>query len=125
MADVRTTLADAETAPEAPPSPTHATIRRQDYRPPDWLVPEIALKFTLGIEQTRVQSKLTVARNPEASSAHAPLLLNGDGLKPLGVWIDGMPSDDWTMAGDDLLIPLAGDSYEVAIENEINPAANT
>src|SRR5215213_6571996 len=106
MADVRTTLADAETAPEAPPSPTHVTIRREDYRPPDWLMPQIELKFTLGIERTRVQSKLTVARNPGASSAQAPLVLNGDGLKPLGVWIDGRPSDDWTMAGDDLLIPL-------------------
>jgi len=44
MADVRTTtLPDAETAPEAPPSPTHVTIRREDYRAPDWLVPEISL----------------------------------------------------------------------------------
>ena len=48
MADVRT-LPDAEA--EAPPSPTHATIRREDYRPPDWLVPEIALKFTLGARE--------------------------------------------------------------------------
>ncbi|GAA4748819.1 aminopeptidase N [Sphingomonas daechungensis] len=123
MADVRT-LPDAETAPEAPPSPTHATIRREDYRPPDWLVPEIALNFTLGIERTRVQSKLSVMRNPAASGG-ALLRLNGDDLKPLGVWVDGQTSDAWEMDGGDLVVTLDGDAHEVAIETEINPAANS
>jgi aminopeptidase N len=125
MADVRTTaLPDAGTVPEAPLSPTHVAIRREDYRPPDWLVPEIALKFTLGIEKTRVQAKLTVERNPKGSQ-DAPLLLNGDELKPLGVWIDGAPSENWTMEGGDLLIPLDQDRHEVGIDTEISPAANS
>ena len=34
--------ADAAPAPQAP-----AVIRREDYRPPDWLVPEIALDFAI------------------------------------------------------------------------------
>ena len=64
MADVRTTtLPDAQTAPEAPPSPTHVTIRREDYRPPDWLVPEIRLDFDLSPERTRVRATLDVERN--------------------------------------------------------------
>ncbi|NUT00154.1 MAG: aminopeptidase N [Sphingomonas sp.] len=121
MADVRT-LPDAEA--EAPPSPTHATIRREDYRPPDWLVPEIALRFTLDPEKTRVQAKLSVKRNPKGSPG-AALLLNGDELEPLGVWIDGTLSDDWTMKGSDLLIPLPGNEHEVAIDTEINPSANS
>ena len=121
MADVRT-LPDAEA--EAPPSPTHTTIRREDYRPPDWLVPEIALRFTLDPEKTKVQAKLSVKRNPKGS-ADAALLLNGDDLEPLGVWIDGTLSDDWAMKGSDLLIPLKGESHEVAIDTEINPAANS
>jgi aminopeptidase N len=121
MADVRT-LPEAETTPEATPSPTHATIRREDYRPPDWLIPQVELKFTLGIEKTRVQAKLTVERN---SKGNAPLVLKGDGLKPLGVWIDGVLSNDWTMNGDDLLIPLDGDRHEVGIDTEINPFANS
>ncbi|HEX4761396.1 MAG TPA: aminopeptidase N, partial [Sphingomicrobium sp.] len=125
MPDVRTTLADAETVPEAPPSPTHVATRREDYRPPDWLVPEIALKFTLGIEKTRVQAMLAVERNPDASQHGAPLLLNGDELEPLGVWVDGALSDNWTIKGGDLLIPLEGGAHEVAIETEINPSANS
>ena len=67
MADVRTTtLPDAATAPEAPPSPTHVAIRREDYRPPDWLVPEIRLDFDLGPEATRVRATLEVDRNGAA-----------------------------------------------------------
>jgi aminopeptidase N len=125
MLDVRTTLPDANTAPEAPPSPAHVTIRREDYLPPDWLVPEIDLKFTLGLEKTRVQSKLSVERNPHAAAGSKVVRLNGDGLKPLGVWIDGNPTDAWSMDSGDLLIELPGDRHEIAIDTEISPAANT
>jgi aminopeptidase N len=126
MLDVRTTnLPDNQTPPEAPPSPAHVAIRREDYRPPDWLVPTVELRFTLGIEKTRVQAKLTVERNPSAEDGNSPLRLNGDGLKPLGVWVDGTSSDSCTMDGSDLLIPLSGNSHEIAIDTEIDPAANT
>jgi aminopeptidase N len=126
MLDVRT-IAEAQSTPaEAPPSPTHhVTIRREDYRPPDWLVPEIALKFTLGLDKARVQAKLSVERNPDAASPSDTLRLNGDELTPVGVWVDGEAFGGWTMDGGDLLIPLGEDRHEVAVETEINPAANT
>jgi aminopeptidase N len=117
-------MADVRVNAEAPQNPAHAETRREDYRPPDWLVPETALKFTLGIDKTRVQSKLKVERNPDGA-ADAPLLLYGDELTPVGVWIDGARSDDWTMQGTDLVIPLDGDSHEIGIETEISPAANS
>jgi len=118
-------MPDAQTAVEAPPSPTHMTIRREDYRPPDWLVPEIALNFTLELDRTRVQSKLKVERNPESADKAAAIRLNGDGLTPAGVWVDGTPTDRWQMDGGDLLIELSGDRHEIGIEVEISPAANT
>jgi len=126
MADVRTTtLPDANTAPEAPPSPTHVTIRREDYRPPDWLVPEIELKFTLGLEKTRIQAKLVVEPNPEAKEDSNVLRLNGDELTPAGVWVDGEATDKWSMDGGDLLIELTRGRHEIGIDTEINPAANS
>jgi aminopeptidase N len=126
MADVRTTtLPDANTAPEAPPSPTHVTIRREDYRPPDWLVPEIELKFTLGLEKTRIQAKLIVEPNPDAKEDSNVLRLNGDELTPAGVWIDGEATDQWSMDGGDLLIELPRGRHEIGIDTEINPAANS
>jgi aminopeptidase N len=117
-------MADVRVNAEAPQSPAHTETRREDYRPPDWLVPETELKFTLGIDKTRVQSKLKVERNPEGAPG-APLLLYGDELTPVGVWVDGAASDGWSMDGSNLLIPLEGDSHEIGIETEISPVANS
>ncbi|HET8534960.1 MAG TPA: aminopeptidase N [Sphingomicrobium sp.] len=117
-------MADVRVNAEAPQSPAHTETRREDYRPPDWLVPETELRFTLGIDKTRVQSKLKVGRNPQGA-AGAPLLLYGDELQPVGVWVDGAQTDNWSMDGSNLSIPLDGDSHEVGIETEINPAANS
>ena len=86
MADVRT-IPDAAVAPDAPPAPTHVSIRREDYREPDWLVPEIRLVFDLGAARTRVRATLNVERN---GSHDRPLRLDGDELKLVSVQIDGM-----------------------------------
>ena len=40
-------MSDVMLNPEAPTSPEHVAIYRKDYRPPDWLVPEVALEFEL------------------------------------------------------------------------------
>src|SRR5690348_971420 len=106
MADVRTTtLADAETAPEAPPSSKHMTIRREDYRPPDWLVPEIRLDFDLGIERTRVRATLSVERNGRHDR---PLRLDGSELEPVAVLVDGKPAEH-RMDGPTLVLDIEGD----------------
>ena len=44
-------MADVLDHPEAPAAPEHVAIRRKDYRPPDWLVPEVALDFELDPER--------------------------------------------------------------------------
>ena len=82
-------MIDASLATPATPPAAPQVIRREDYRPPEWLVPQTALSFTLGLSGTRVQSRLSVERNPAAEPA-ATLRLNGDGLQPLGVWVDGV-----------------------------------
>src|SRR4051812_9801463 len=122
MADIRTnTIADAETVPEAPPSPTHVAIRREDYRPPDWLVPEIRLDFGLGVDRTRVRAILAVERN----GAHdRPLRLDGSDLELLWAKVDGKDGG-WRLEGAQLVIEIAGDRAMIETEVEINPAANT
>src|SRR5579884_3374165 len=105
MADVRSpTMPDAETAVEAPPSPTHVTIRREDYRPPDWLVPEIRLDFALGAERTRVRATLSVERNGEHDR---PLKLDGGELELVSVNVDGQPTEH-RMDGPTLVIDIEG-----------------
>ena len=112
-------IAGAAPVPQAPP-----VIRREDYRPPAWLVPEIALDFELGLDATKVVSHLSVGRNPQGDGA-ATLRLNGDQLTPVSVRVDGAPVNDWRMDGSDLLIALSGDAHTVIVETALVPSGNS
>ena len=109
-------MPDAALPPAAP-----QVIRREDYQPPAWLVPEVALDFALDLEETRVVSRLQVRRNGDT----ATLRLNGDGIAPGAVLVDGQAANDWRMDGPDLLIDLPGEAHEVSVETIIAPAANS
>lgn len=110
MADARTTLA------------VPAVTRREDYAPPAWAVPEVALDFALDPIATRVTARLDVRRN----GAHdAPLRLDGAGQIPLSVRVDGAATDDWRIEGEQLVILLTGDAHVVETEVEIAPDRNT
>ena len=122
MLDVRaTTLPDALTAPEAPPSPTHVATRREDYLPPDWLVPELKLDFDLDPEATRVRATLEIVRNGQHDR---PLRLDGEELELASVSVDGKPVA-YRMDGKQLVIEAAGERATVETEVMIHPAANT
>src|SRR3954467_8899599 len=101
-------MLDAQNAPAAP-----AAIRREDYRPPDWLVPSIELEFDLGAERTRGRSILQVERS-ESAPGHV-LSFNADGREPDYVSILGEDRTDWRMEGGDLLIQLHLDSHTIEI----------
>ncbi|MEA3060967.1 MAG: aminopeptidase, partial [Sphingomonadales bacterium] len=110
-------MLDVQTAPAAPP----AAIRREDYRPPDWLVPEIALDFALDAERTRVRARLEVTRN----GAHdRPLKLDAQALTLVEVKVDGKPAEH-SYADCVLTVPLAGESATIETIVEIAPRANT
>ncbi len=111
---------DIQASPTTPP----LVIRREDYQPPAWLVPEVSLDFALGLDATTVTARLSVTRNP-AADAQTTIRLNGDGLAARAVHVDGRESNAWRMDGSDLLIDLSGDAHEITIETAINPAANS
>ncbi|WP_172339642.1 aminopeptidase N [Novosphingobium sp. SG751A] len=114
---------DAMNAPAAPVA-APAVIRREDYLPPAWLVPQVDLEFRLGLEETRVRAQLSVRRNPDARGDQT-IRLKGDGLTALLVEVDEVVRNDWRMEGDDLLIDLADDNHEIVVETAIHPAANS
>ncbi|WCT71865.1 aminopeptidase N [Sphingomonas naphthae] len=109
---------DANVALATPP-----VIRRADYQAPDWLVPEIALDFALDPALTVVKARLTVTRN----GAHGrPLRLDGDGLDPVSIAVDGeMLADAWRMDGPVLVIDLPGDAHVVETEVRLSPETNS
>lgn len=121
MADVRTELPTLDPAAEAPVSPRHTTIRREDYRPPDWLVPAIHLDFDLDPAETRVRARLEVKRNGEHDR---PLRLDGDGPKLVSVQVDSRDGH-WRMDSPALVVDVTGDTAVVETEVTISPAANS
>ncbi len=99
-----------------------AITLRADYRPPAWLVPEIALDFDLDPSATRVRATMSVTRN----GAHdEPLRLDGAGQSPATVIVDGTAITDWRMEGDQLVVPLPGASHMIETDVTIAPDRNT
>jgi aminopeptidase N len=113
---------EAEIDAAIPKAP--AVIRREDYLPPDWLVPQISLDFALDLDTTRVTATLEVRRNPQGSGSQT-LRLNGDGLAARSVMVDDQAANDWRMDGQDLLVELTGQCHKIEIETLVNPAANS
>lgn len=111
-------MTDASSSPAIP-----VTIHRGDYRPPEWQIPDIALDFALGIDETRVTAALSVVR---AAEAPVPLRLRGDALTAAEVRVDGAAWNDWHMDGPDLIVDLGDRSAaRVEVDTVVNPAANT
>ncbi|MXP27163.1 aminopeptidase N [Altererythrobacter indicus] len=112
-------MADAASQPKQP-----QLILRSDYKPFPWLLPDVSLDFKLSLEKTRVSSRLEVQRNPNA--VPSPVLeLNGDGITPLEVLIDGEVVNSWVLEDDKLLISLSGEAHAVEVVTEINPSTNS
>ncbi|MFC3443200.1 aminopeptidase N [Sphingobium rhizovicinum] len=101
-----------------------AVIRRADYRAPDWLIPDIALDFDLDPALTRVEATLSVTRNGDHDR---PLRLDGDGLVPLAVKVDGrtLEEAEWHLEAGALIIPLSGDSHRIETLVELAPQSNS
>ena len=113
-------MADLQKTTACAPS----TIHRQDYRQPDWLVPDVKLDFNLDPARTIVRATLIVSRNGDHDH---PLKLDGDELTPIGVKVDGralLPSD-WHMEGGALIIPLSGAAHQVETLVELAPEHNS
>jgi aminopeptidase N len=106
---------------QATASAAPAIIRREDYRPPDWLVPDIELEFELDAARTIVKARMTVERN---GTHIEPLCLEGEGLELLSLSVDGkaiLPNRH----DEALTIPLDQDRAVVETVVAITPATNS
>ncbi|RWG60082.1 MAG: aminopeptidase N [Mesorhizobium sp.] len=106
---------------------TGHVFKLEDYRPSDYLIPRTSLDFRLSPDATRVTAVLTVERR-QGVAASTPLALDGDGLKLLGVAIDGqvLPEADYQATPDQLTIPTppAARRFELRLETESAPSSN-
>jgi aminopeptidase N len=110
-------MLDAMNAPAAPP----ATIHREDYQEPDWLVPELELDFQLAADRTVVRARLTVERN---GSHNRPLRLDAEALELKSVTVDGVPVEH---RYKDELLTVSIDRDRALVETvvEIAPEKNS
>jgi aminopeptidase N len=106
---------------DARSAPVLTSVRLADYRPPDWLVPEIELDFRLDAIRTVVTARMTVVR----SGCHdRPLLLDGHGLETRRLTVDGVAVA--AVPNHDVLqIEIAGDAAVIECEVVLHPSRNT
>jgi aminopeptidase N len=101
--------------------------RLSEYRPPDFLVDTVDLRFELGDEFTLVHSRLALRRNTAAGAGNAPLLLNGQGLSLLSISIDGqaLEASDFRYEEDLLEVPSVPERCLLETCVRIEPQKNT
>ena len=104
---------------------TPATIRLEDYQPPPYLIETVDLDFDLREHGTRVVSRLAVRRNPAGRGG--ALRLNGEGLQPVWVRMDGneLAADSYHADDESLTILEPPQAFVLESEVIIAPENNT
>jgi len=102
----------------------NVTVRLSDYQPPDYLIDEIALVFSLEPEATIVAARSHVQRS---GPGPAPLSLNGERLELQSIAIDGeaLSADQFSIEPGRLVIHNPPASFLLDIVTRISPATNT
>jgi len=102
------------------------TVRRADYRPPDFLLERVALEFDLDPALTYVSATLDVRRNPVVGGA-APLRLDGEDLELALIAIDGhaLPASAYQLREDGLTLRTQSNRFQLKTVVRIKPSQNT
>lgn len=101
---------------------TPETIRLSDYAPFGYHVDAVHLTFDLSPHATKVTSRISFRRNPDASDD--TFFLHGENLKLLRAAIDGQTIEP-TVTDTGLTCDVPDRPFEWEAEVEIDPAANT
>ncbi|MGE0312670.1 MAG: aminopeptidase N [Lautropia sp.] len=119
------TTSATDPSPATDHEPRTRTVKRGDYRAPDYLVPEIHLRFELDPARTLVTARSRVERAPHAA-ADAALTLDGEDLDLLSIRIDGVEPapGSWRIEHGRLVIEPARARFELEIVTAISPRDN-
>jgi len=102
-------------------------IRLEDYRPPEFLIDRVDLRFDLDPDLTRVAADLQVRRNPAATRGDGSLTLHGEQLELDRVSIDGYPLTpaEYRVDAESLTLQRVPDRFLLQTRVHIHPAGNT
>ena len=105
-----------------------ASKRRIDYRPPAFVVDDVALEFDLDPARTEVSATFAFRRNPAAARVdrRAPLVLDGEAQENVRVELDGraLAPDALTVRTSALAIAGVPDAGTLTVRSTIAPARN-
>ena len=107
---------------------TPQTIYLKDYKVPEFLIDKTNLVFDLNEDYCRVNSSLTIRRNPDSQSSSASLFLDGGkDLDLQQIEIDGclLTEDKYQRTEEGLIINQVSDNAVISIEVLIKPHLNT
>ena len=103
------------------------TIKRNDYKPPEFVVDSIDLVVQLNEQKTVIKATSSVKKNDRVASSGAPLTLYGEKLELIQVLIDGenVAGNRMLHTERDLQIFEVPDEFCLEITTTTNPEANT
>ena len=100
-------------------------IHRKDYTPPSYLVDTVEIAFDLAPEATRVSSRMTIRRHPDA--VHDTLVLHGEELTLVQIRVDGkiLGKKSYRVTGQTLELPNLPAIAVLELETITHPVKNT
>ncbi len=102
-----------------------AEVRREDYRPPAFLVDTVDLHFDLVPDSTTVRAQMALRRNPAHGDPAAPLHLDGEALTLLAIRLDGNELAATVAPDGSLTVASVPDAFTLETEVRIAPDKNT
>lgn len=102
-------------------------VRRQDYRPPSFLVDHVDLRFDLDEATTRVCCRLEVVRNHGSDHTDPECFLDGEALALNSVSLDGvrLPDSRYRHVDEGLLVFDVPDRFTLETDVTIHPDRNS
>ena len=104
------------------------TIYLKDYQVPEFLIDKTSLVFDLNDDHCRVNSELSIRRNPNSKITSAPLFLHGGSELDLQfIKVDGhtIAKTNYKRTEEGLMIEQVPDTCVISIEVHIKPHLNT
>ncbi len=107
---------------------TPKTIYLKEYLPPEYLIEQVYLDFSLQDGQTIVDADLRLTRNPDSpAKTGQQLFLHGEELELLEIKIDGelLDSDAYQLTEQGMTLLTPPDSFQLTTKTRIYPEKNT
>jgi len=98
-----------------------------EYRPPEFLIERVNLRFELDAQATHVEAAIAFRRNPGAVRGTGDLRLDGEQLELEAIALDGRPltPEEYRLSQDALTLLRVPERFELTTRVCIHPALNT